>query len=282
LPASLDGHHILLAANDRKVIMAATETAPIFVVLNQYWTFVQYELLEYVIKEFGSDSLKQKIKAYVTDMDKIETEIGISHVTAVQLCFPCSDSVPVEVHLRGSQHTLRIPRFVQRAMAEQRGLHPHTVRTFRSVPGSMIITLLIPYSVAGHVLATLHGILPAKDLLSRPLEERMVYKIDGAETETYLALGPSKETTADRQQGLHNLDRFLNRNVIEVTMTDNYEIVSRDKAKSKTQDKISAKDVYEFTDEVFYVEDFHAQKVIFTEKVVYGNRNSMYRLMAVI
>ena len=188
LPASLDGHHILLAPDDRKVIMAATEIAPIFVVLNQYWTFVQYELLEYVIKKFGSNSLKQKIKAYVTDMDKIETEIGISHVTAVQLCFPCSDSVAVEVHLQGSQHTLRNPRFVQRAMAEQRELHPHTVRTFRNDPGSMIITLLIPYSVAGHVLATLRGILPAKDLLSRPLEERMVYKIDGAGTETYLPL----------------------------------------------------------------------------------------------
>ena len=54
------------------------------------------------------------------------------------------------------------------------------------------------------------------------------------------------------------------------------------RAKSKTQDKISAKDVYEFTDEVFYVEAFHAQKVIFTEKVVYSNRNSVYRWMAVI
>ena len=188
MPSSLDGHHLLLPADDRSVIIGATEIAPIFVVLNQYWTFVQYELLEYVVQEFGNFTLKREMKGYVTDMDKLEKEIGIGHVTAVQLCYPRPDSVPVEVHLSGTQHTLGNPRFIQRAMAKQQELHPHTVRTYRTIPGSMIITLLIPYSVAGHVLATLHGMLPAKDFLSRPLEQRMVYKIQGAETEPYLPM----------------------------------------------------------------------------------------------
>ena len=202
LPASLDGHHVLFSPADRAEIRSASEVAAIFIVLNQYWTFVQYELLEYVVMEFGNRTLKRKMKAYVDDMDMLEEKIGISHITAVQLCFPCPDSVPVEVRLSGSQHNLRNPRMVQRAMAEQHMLHPHAVRSYRSVPGSMIVTLLIPYSVAGHVLANLRGMLPARELLSRPLEERMVYSINEAK-ETSFPLVNNKQSNLSNCLSLH-------------------------------------------------------------------------------
>ena len=188
LPASLDGHLILLSPSDRNEIKSATEIPKIFIVLNQYWTFVQYELLEYVVQEYGSTNLKKDMKAYVTEMDELETEIGISHITAVQLCFPRPDSVAMEVHLSGSEHTFHNPRLVQRALTEQCELHPHSVRTYQSVPGSTIITLLIPFSVVGHVLATLRGMAPARDLLSRAVEDRLVYTMDEAETEMYLPM----------------------------------------------------------------------------------------------
>ena len=44
----------------------------------------------------------------------------------------------------------------------------------------------VPYAVAGHVVASFRGMLPAGDLLSRPLEERVVYSMDEAETEMYV------------------------------------------------------------------------------------------------
>ena len=188
MPASLYGHHILLSPGDRRDIMVARSFYQIFVVLNQYWTCVQYELLEYVIQEYGNDDLKKEMEKYIADMDELEAQVGINHFTAVKLCAPRPDSVAMEVHLSGSQHKLHDARLVQRAMAEQCGLHPHTVRTFQSTPGSTVITLLIPYAVAGHVMATLHGMMPAGDLLSRPLEERVVYTMDEAETEMHLPL----------------------------------------------------------------------------------------------
>ena len=190
MPASLYGHHILLSPGDRNAIMKATSFDQIFIVLNQYWTCVQYELLEYVIQEYGNDDLKKDMKKYIADMEELEAQIGIDHFTAVKLCSPRPDSVAMEVHLSGSQHNLHMhdARLVQRSVAEQCGLHPHTVRTFQSTPGSTIITLLIPYAVAGHVMATLCGMMPAGDLLSRPLEERVVYTMDEAETEMYLPL----------------------------------------------------------------------------------------------
>ena len=188
LPASLNGHHILLSPDDRTAISNASSFDQIFVVLNQYWTCFQYELLEYVVQEYGNDDLKKEMKEYIADMDELEAQVGINRFTAVKLCSPRPDSVAMAVHLSGSQHKLCDTRLVQRSMAEQCGLHPHTVRTFQNTPGSTIVTLLIPYAVAGHVMATLHGMMSAGDLLSRPLEERVVYTMDEAETEMYLPL----------------------------------------------------------------------------------------------
>ena len=188
MPASLCGHHILLSPDDRKDIDKATSFDQIFVVLNQYWTFAQYELLEYVVQEYGNDELKKEMKKYITDLDELEAQVSIDHFTSVKLCYPRPDSVAIQVHLMGSQHKLRDARVVQQSMVEQCELHPHTVRTFQSTPGSTVLTLLIPYAVSGHVMATLCGMIPAGDLLSRPLEERIVYTMDEAETEMYLPL----------------------------------------------------------------------------------------------
>ena len=165
--------------------MEAKSFDQIFVVLNQYWTFVQYELLEYVVHEYGNAWLK---KAYIADMDELESQVNLDHFMAKRRCSPRPDSVALNIHLSGSQHRLRDARHVQWSIAEQTGLHPHAVRTLQSTPGSTILTLLVPYAVAGHVVASFRGMLPAGDLLSRPLEERVVYTMYEAETEMNLPL----------------------------------------------------------------------------------------------
>ena len=189
MPASLLGHHILLSPDDRAAITTAKSFDEVIIVLNQYWSFHQYELLEYVVQEYGDAGLKEEMKAYVAEMDELEAQVGIDHFTPVRFCSPRPDSAAVEIHLSGAHHLLRSARLVQRSMAEQCGLHPHAIRTFQSTPGSTILTLLVPYAVAGHVIATLGGMLLEQDILCRPLDERVVlYRIDEAETEMHLPL----------------------------------------------------------------------------------------------
>ena len=67
------------------------------------------------------------MKAYVEAMDEFEAQIGIDHFTPVKLCSPRPDSVSLEVRRSGSQHMFCDARNVQRSMAEQCGLHPHTM-----------------------------------------------------------------------------------------------------------------------------------------------------------
>lgn len=167
---------ILLSPDDRRDIRNATSFAQIFVVLNQYWNSVHYELLEYVVKEYGNASLKKEMKAYVQDIDELEAQIGIDYFNTIKLCSPRPDSVAFQIDLEGFQHTRRDARTVQRSTAEYFGMHSHTPRTLQSIVGSTKLTLLVPYEVARHVMYTFHRKLIAVNLLSRPLEERVVFK----------------------------------------------------------------------------------------------------------
>lgn len=176
LPAMLHGPPILLSPSDRREIGNATSFAQIFVVLNQYWNSVHYELLEYVIKEYGNASLKKEMRAYVRDFDELEAQIGNDHFNTIELCSPRPDSVAFNIDLVGFQHTRHDARTVQRSTAEHFGMHSHTPRTLQSIVGSTKLTLLVPYEVARYVMYTFHQRLIAVNLLSRPLEERVVFK----------------------------------------------------------------------------------------------------------
>ena len=131
MPASPHGHNILLSPDDRRDIMKATSFDQIFVILNQYWTFVHYELLEYVVQEYGNNDLKMDMKRYAANMEELEDQVGIGRLTTVKLCSPQPNS---EVHVSGSQNKLRDASAhpVQQSMAEQCALHPHTVRTLKA------------------------------------------------------------------------------------------------------------------------------------------------------
>ena len=135
MPASLYGHHILLSSDDCSAIMNATSFDQIFIVLNQYWTFIQYELLEYVVQEYGNDDLKKEMKRYRADMEELEAQAGIDRLMAVKVCSTQPDSIAMEVDLSDSQYKLWNAHLMQQSVAEQCGLHPRTVHTLKADTG---------------------------------------------------------------------------------------------------------------------------------------------------
>ena len=186
LPASEDGQQRVLSPDDCKEIISATNTTPVIIVLNQYWSCFDYKLLEYIVDKYGNPILKKEMKAYVDDMDKLEEEIDLSEVQNIPLCFPCPDSVIVECHLAGTQRPLCHARRVQHSFARKARLHPYAVHTYQGRPGSIVLTIIIPHSVMFQALASLRGSSPAHDLLSKPLEERIIYSMDEDETEALI------------------------------------------------------------------------------------------------
>lgn len=102
LPASLDGCHILLSSDDRNAISRAKSFDHIFVVLNYYWDFVQYELLECVVREYGNFHLKKEMKGYVEAMVELQAQIGITGAQMVST-MSIQNVVVSSVHVAGEQ-----------------------------------------------------------------------------------------------------------------------------------------------------------------------------------
>ena len=51
-------------------INSAGTISKIFIILNAYWNYLTYEVLEYIIKEFGDDSDKERLKNYNKDLQE--------------------------------------------------------------------------------------------------------------------------------------------------------------------------------------------------------------------
>lgn len=66
------------------------------------WNFIDYHLLEYVIAEFGSEHLKQRMKQYVMDLERFESHTTvyefIEHWPGRQLKPPNFDELTVKIN----------------------------------------------------------------------------------------------------------------------------------------------------------------------------------------
>ena len=59
-----------LLEDHNEEINSAETIAKIFTILNAYWNYLTYEILEYIIKHFGDDSDKDKLKNYNKDLQE--------------------------------------------------------------------------------------------------------------------------------------------------------------------------------------------------------------------
>ncbi len=103
-PGALKTNGSLFIASCQQELKDANTIDAVFVSVSQFWSFLDYNLLEKVVKEFGDDSDKQKFADYTKALEeflsgwKVEPHnIQRSEVptTAVKLCFKLdSDSLP--------------------------------------------------------------------------------------------------------------------------------------------------------------------------------------------
>lgn len=154
VPASWKRKNILWNRNDLSNIMKATTFTEVFTILNQYWDWRHYELLEYVINEYGSASLKKEMKNYCKDMEKVASRIMLYDTKGVSFSSPCSDPVIVEVRVKGnpSQYNLTKERTLRQAIAQQFDMEPYTLHLSTGDSGSVILHYQIPLSLSSHMI----------------------------------------------------------------------------------------------------------------------------------
>ena len=68
-PAPLNRDRSLLDEHKEEIRKAQT-ISEIFVILDAYWSYLTYEILEYIIEHFGDDSDKERLKNYSEDLQE--------------------------------------------------------------------------------------------------------------------------------------------------------------------------------------------------------------------
>ena len=122
----------------------------LFKLLRPYWDWVNYDLLESLVKKFGDDTLNQQLTKYLSELDTFEGETSIADfeeaVTYDGTGYDKSYRIKVEMKLERDpkQFTLRDVRILKRDIESRTALTPCAVMIKRVGSSSVRIILLYP------------------------------------------------------------------------------------------------------------------------------------------
>ena len=63
--------------SEKNRIKKAKNVDEIFDILDPYWSYVDYDLLEHIIKRFGTSDLQEEMRKYVTELEQFEKETTV-------------------------------------------------------------------------------------------------------------------------------------------------------------------------------------------------------------
>ena len=77
LPLSKRHQHMHFLKQEEDRIKKAKDIDEIFDILEPYWNYVDYALLQHIIKEFGTSELKKEMKKYITELEQFEKKTAV-------------------------------------------------------------------------------------------------------------------------------------------------------------------------------------------------------------
>ena len=72
LPRIKKHPHLQFLLNEKQRIMRAADVDGIFDILDPHWNYEEYELLECLIRRFGTRDLKKRMKRYITKLERFK------------------------------------------------------------------------------------------------------------------------------------------------------------------------------------------------------------------
>ena len=161
LPVALRATHEKFFSKEREdEILAAQNMRKLFAILGRYWSFSKYDLLQYLIKKFGDNTLKKSMKQYREMLEKFEKK------TSIEL-YLSAYSTPKEMALTFYQLALKmnkVPsactlhdiRKFKEDLANRSYIYQYSIDIESITTSSVKITLAFHQSALGWVLAALN------------------------------------------------------------------------------------------------------------------------------
>ena len=153
------------------------------------WNFLDYHLLEYIIIEFGSDSLNKDMKQYVSDFENFQRNTTLYHFAQ---CWPGRqkrppDSVEVvaKLDLDPMNSTLKVldvlRKDIQSEFFQPRLKYIKILLYQQSTVGSFIVTWIIPSQLANELISAVlqlesHSFFKENCVLSFCVKNQLLYE----------------------------------------------------------------------------------------------------------
>ena len=85
LPLSRKYLHLKFLKNKKEHIKRARNSEEIFDILEDYWNYSDYDLLEYIIKQFGMQGLQEEMDIYIAELEQFEKKTTIRDYDSASL-----------------------------------------------------------------------------------------------------------------------------------------------------------------------------------------------------
>ena len=183
LPLSIRSDHLRFLTENLPSIAKSENIDEIFLHLNLYWSFIDYHLLEVVIMEHGSQSLKTEMEKYVCDLAEFRCNTTIAQVCVVAKTWPLRPSLPqyfskltTKFSEKASEYTLQdleeFRKTICRELSLSVSLSESTAMLAGVIKSSVIVVWHIPTAISNNLTAA---------ILSHPrsfFEQHLLVEVD--------------------------------------------------------------------------------------------------------
>lgn len=155
LPISDKFKHLRFLREEEDHIMSARSVIEVFKILDNYWDYTDYALLQYLVQEFGESALKKDMSEYVAALEHFEKKTTIQENNAAasdsryprRFVYGGYEFSTVELKLRSNPTvcTLYEARELAEFVAKQSCLEPYVVRQEKALSGSVVVGLVVPH-----------------------------------------------------------------------------------------------------------------------------------------
>ena len=190
----------------KQEIKKAQSVEDVFDILDHYWNYVDYSLLEHIVKTYCNKSVKRQMKRYKCDLEKFERATSVKDFT---LALPNNRKFPLELStlsadlkIDAAQCTLHHVRKIMKAIAQKASLQRYVVYMRDLHASFVVMTIAFPQAAREFVEQVLQ-----KKFLKRLSVIPESVRIDGLiphSVLSFLESSPHHMSPAEEEQGEDN------------------------------------------------------------------------------
>ena len=156
-------HHKLFLRDNLKDLLGATDHHQVFVFMNFHWDYLNYHLLEVVIKRFDMPKIKDEMRSYKLDLKVFMKNTPLTLFCNVHQRRPDKPQGFCELVAefnwpKDEDVTLEVVEDFRKKYADEYNLKDFAMMLEDVRPGSFVVTWLVPESLIG--MLQLHQKLP--------------------------------------------------------------------------------------------------------------------------